>query len=299
MQLLYMESRNSELKFSNLLSLYQTNVEKSFELYLFNLLFLIRLAEYARHDASNRKAKLRPTEKDLVFTPKLGTNELIVSLNKNEALERRFLKSHVASKIERDTLRTFYTEFAKTEHYQNYLEQPESSIQDHQNILLELFRHYSNTESFNELLEDHYPAWSDDKSLVVASIKKTIKILPAPTNFYEEYLPNEETSQYGAELLRTTYYENASLQEIIQPVLKNWDAERVAIIDMILLKMALAELLYFPTIPAKVTLNEFVEVSKLYSTDKSKDFINGILDRLMKQLAESGKMNKQGRGLID
>jgi len=81
---------------------------------------------------------------------------------------------------------------------------------------------------------------------------------------------------------------------IIEPALKNWDADRVAIIDMILLKMALSELLSFPSIPTKVTLNEFVDISKLYSTDKSKDFINGILDRLMKQLEKDGKIKKEG-----
>jgi len=84
---------------------------------------------------------------------------------------------------------------------------------------------------------------------------------------------------------------------IIEPTLKNWDADRVAIIDMVLLKMALSELTSFPTIPTKVTLNEFVEISKLYSTDKSKDFINGILDRLMKKLNKEGKIQKEGRGL--
>jgi N utilization substance protein B len=299
MQLLYTDSRNSELKFSHLLNLYKTSVEKSFELYLFNLLHLIRLAEYARHDASNKKAKLRPSEKDLAFQPKLGTNELITSLVKHKELERRLQKVHLDSKIERDNLRLIYADFAKTKEYETYLEQAASANEDHQNILLELFRFCIGNENFNELAEELYPSWLDDKTLVVAAIKKTIKSLPATDDFFAEYLPQQETSQYGEELLRTTYYEGKSLQEIIEPVLKNWDSDRVAIIDMILLKMALAELLYFPTIPAKVTLNEFVEVSKLYSTDKSKDFINGILDRLMKQLHENGKIKKEGRGLID
>ena len=91
----------------------------------------------------------------------------------------------------------------------------------------------------------------------------------------------------------------SQLLETIEPVLKNWDAERVAVIDMILIKMAICEFIYFPTIPTKVTLNEFVEISKLYSTDKSKDFINGILDRLLKQLLDDGKIKKEGRGLVD
>ena len=100
-------------------------------------------------------------------------------------------------------------------------------------------------------------------------------------------------------MLSNVHNQNSELLEIIEPSLKNWDADRVAIIDMISLKMALSELMIFPTIPTKVTINEFVEISKMYSTEKSKDFINGILDRLMKKLDKEGKIKKEGRGLID
>ena len=100
-------------------------------------------------------------------------------------------------------------------------------------------------------------------------------------------------------MLKHVLEQDKRLLDIIEPNLKNWDADRVAIIDMILLKMAIAELLNFPSIPTKVTLNEYVEIAKLYSTDKSKDFINGILDRLMKKLESDGQINKKGRGLIE
>ncbi len=127
-----------------------------------------------------------------------------------------------------------------------------------------------------------------------------MKALPTETDFFEEYRPNAETvEEFGVVLLDNVSNRDKELLELIEPTLKNWDADRVAIIDMILLKMALCELMNFPTIPTKVTLNEFVEISKLYSTDKSKDFINGILDRLMKKLAKDGKIEKEGRGLIE
>ena len=157
-----------------------------------------------------------------------------------------------------------------------------------------------NNESFNDLIEDHYPLWQDDKSLVLGAVKKTLKALPTDERFFDEYLPSDETvKDFGEKLLSKVTTNNDKLLEIIEPTLKNWDVERVAIIDMILLKMAICELMNFPTIPTKVTLNEFVDISKQYSTDKSKDFINGILDRLMKQLHDSGKIVKEGRGLIE
>ena len=149
-------------------------------------------------------------------------------------------------------------------------------------------------------MEDFYASWDEDKSLIVGALKKTLKALPAKEDFYEVHRPTEETTvEFGETLLTQVHKTDKELLELIEPTLKNWDAERVAVIDMILLKMALCELLGFPTIPTKVTLNEFVEISKLYSTDKSKDFINGILDRLMKKLHDDGKIKKEGRGLVE
>jgi N utilization substance protein B len=150
------------------------------------------------------------------------------------------------------------------------------------------------------MTEDRYNNWADDESLVMGAMKKTLKSMPVSGPFYQEHEPSDETvREFGAELLMRTAQEDAALLAEIQPTLKNWDADRVAILDMIMLKMALCELLHFPTIPTKVTLNEFVEISKIYSTDKSKEFINGILDRLMKKLLEEGRIVKEGRGLID
>ena len=133
---------------------------------------------------------------------------------------------------------------------------------------------------------------------MVGALKKTIRALPVEDGFYNGFKPTVETTvDFGEVLLTKVHKEDKELLEVIEPTLKNWDADRVAIIDMILLKMALCELTSFPSIPTKVTLNEFVEISKLYSTDKSKDFINGILDRLMKKLNKDGKIAKEGRGL--
>jgi len=131
-------------------------------------------------------------------------------------------------------------------------------------------------------------------------MKRSLKAVPEDEEFYNQHRPGDETVvDFGEVLLKKVCLENDALLGLIEPTLKNWDAERVAVIDMILLKMALCELINFPTIPTKVTLNEFVEISKQYSTDKSKDFINGILDRLMKKLNRDGKIMKEGRGLVE
>jgi N utilization substance protein B len=171
---------------------------------------------------------------------------------------------------------------------------------DNAKALLDLYRFLAASDLYSDMSEDRYNNWCDDESLVSGAMKKTLKNFPVSGKFYEEHEPSDATVlEFGEELLRKTCSEDQKLFTDIEPTLKNWDAERVAILDMVMLKMALCELLHFPTIPTKVTLNEYVEISKLYSTDKSKEFINGILDRLMKELLEKGRIVKEGRGLIE
>jgi transcription antitermination protein NusB len=300
MQMLYALGRDKELKFDEALKLYREQVSQSFELYLFNLLYFMRVAEYAIQDKVDRKAKIRPTEEDKLFTSKLAENSLLESLRKNAPLHTLFKHFKLEESIDKDHVRTFYLEFAKKEEYLAYLKKAENSQEEHLEILLTLYRQYSATELYEELNEDRFPHWPDDESLIVGSMKKTIKALPVSMHFYEAYRPNKETTvDFGEVLMRKVHDEDEELLKIIEPALKNWDADRVAAIDMILIKMALVELMTFTSIPPKVSLNEFVEIAKNYSTDKSKDFINGILDRLLKQLETDGKIQKDGRGLID
>lgn len=300
MQVLYAMSRDSGMVFKDALASYRSNIHKSYELYLFSLWVLIQIAEYAKQDATIKEAKLLPSEEDKRFTAKLAENELLGSLTNNEDFMRQVRVFKLSEKLDADSIRFFYSDFAKTDEYKAFLGSNDSSLPSFQHILLALYKHCNNNESFCDYLEDHYSNWVDDKSLIVGAIKKTLKALPAEKNFLAEYRPDAETvEEFGESLLAKVCENDQQLFELIEPTLRNWDAERVAIIDMILLKMALCELTNFPTIPTKVTLNEFVEISKLYSTDKSKDFINGILDRLMKKLETDGKINKQGRGLLE
>ncbi len=298
MQMLYAMSRDTGLSYQEILSRYRNRINQSFNLYLFTLLYIIRIAEYARQDKARRDAKLLPSEEDKQFQASLYENDLVRSLTESRQLNQLWEDQHFADKIDEDNVRIFYTEFAKSKEYKDFLREKEPTEEAHQEILLALCKFCVQNETFNELIEDHFPNWVDDKSLIVGALKKTIKSLPAGERFYEDYRPSTEaTVEFGEELLRKVTQEEEELVNLIEPTLKNWDADRVAVIDMILLKMALCELMSFPTIPSKVTLNEFVEISKLYSTEKSKDFINGILDRLMKKLAKEGKIKKEGRGL--
>jgi transcription antitermination protein NusB len=300
MQLLYMLNRDESLELAELQKSYKGGIWKAFELYIYHLYLTLRVAQYAEKDAANRAVKLLPSEGDKVFEPRLSTNNCTRSLANHVEFLNLVTKYKINEGIDDDHIRSLYNGFLEVPEYKAYIDLEAPTDADHSKIYIELYRYLSTNDLFLDMTEDRYNNWADDESLVMGAMKKTLKSFPVSGPFYQEHEPSDETvREFGAELLLRTAQEDASLLAEIQPALKNWDADRVAILDMIMLKMALCELLYFPTIPTKVTLNEFVEISKTYSTDKSKEFINGILDRLMKKLLEEGRIVKEGRGLID
>ncbi len=297
MQSLYALDRDSELTFDNVLKNYRVSLEQSFDLYLFTFKFFYDVLQHASTDESTRHSKHLPSEKDRKFRAHIINNPLISSLKDNHYFQSKYRSSKYAS-IDEDIIRRIYYDFAKKEEYLAYATSENLKHEDHSNMLLMAYKHFNNNETFTEILDDNFGNWTDDKSLIIGTLKKTIRDLPVEGDLFKKYVPAiETTDDFGIQLLNNVRKQNSELEEIIHPTLKNWDAGRVAVLDMILLKMAVSELMIFSSIPKKVTLNEYLDLSKLYSTDKSKEFINGILDRLMKELSKSGKIVKTGRGL--
>ena len=288
MQVLYATSRQQQ-DARHARSLFQKMAKDSFRLYLLHLLTVQRVAEYAKIDEATRKAKLRPTAADKAFTARLAHNPLTASLTGNGTLSDYYGRNAITGMIDADRIQVLYRSFSQTEGYRAYLdaEQP-----DHLSTLLTLYKWLQKQDLFTTMVEDQFPLWNEDKSLVMGAMKKTLKSLPAEQEgFFLAYENDREAvDEFGKALLNFLYSADAQLTDRITKVLQNWDAERVAAIDMILLKLAVGEFLHFPNIPPTVTLNEYVDISKLYSTPNSKAFINGVLDRLLKQF--------QGEGLV-
>jgi N utilization substance protein B len=299
MQVLYAMNRDGVTRSAKAAQqYYQRLVDATYHLYLFNLLAFQRVIEYARQDEIRRHSKLRPSEADLAFTAKFANNAYLPSIAKNADFQLQLSRAKLNNRLDADKVRALYIGFAKQEAYQAFIAKSENSREEYIQLYLDLYKYLLNEEPFTDMLEDLFPLWQDDKSLVVGAMKKTIKALPLDGDFLESFKPSAETvTEFGQQLLEKVITSDADLLGLIEPSLKNWDADRVAVLDMIMLKMALAEFLYFASIPTKVTLNEFVDISKLYSTDKSKEFVNGILDRLLRQLTDEKMINKRGRGL--
>lgn len=296
LQALYAATMAPETSPEILYEQYLQSCQRSYRLLLFTLNHLIRTASFALKEEEIRRGKHLVTEEDKAFSGILYTNPCAQSLVLNKFLQQE-LKARKADEVkDDDILRKVYSDFSKTEEYVSYWKNPE----DHVEALLRLLKFCIAHPLFEEQLDDFSPAWSDDKSLILGTLKKIIKALPLEGPFYEEYIPDQHlVEDFGRNMLMNVWKRNEELTRNIGPTLRNWDVARVASVDMLLLKMAVCEFIYFPTIPPKVTLNEFVEIAKLYSTDKSKEFINGVLDRLMNDLQAAGKMKKEGRGLLE
>lgn len=300
MQIYFAYEQDKDQSFKEAITSYRAFIKNSYGLLLYNLYLLLEVTSVAEEDYEKKKSKYITTKKDLDFKPRLHTNDLIVSLRKNAAFLSA-LKSHgITSSPDKDIIRKLYKDFSVTPEYQKYIEVNEDNPAADSEIILSLYKFLNKSEVFTEFLEDKFLTWEDDKSLVVGTMKKILKALPIGEDGVSMYEPDKETViDFGEELLKDLYDSKEENDNLIQPVLKNWEMDRIAKMDMIILNMAICEFKGFPSVPTKVTLNEYVEISKNYSTDKSKEFVNGILDNLMKQLLAEGKIQKKGRGLIE
>lgn len=300
MQLVYSLDRDPGVNRNEILKRYDQAIELAYESLMFNLFLMMEITHQSVVDRDTRHSKLRPDADDLTWNARLFENDLISSLYHNKALRKYFDDKAFSSRLDQDLLLKMYNTFSRSPEYKKYVT---GNVDEsgHREILLSIYRDLRKNEIYEEIVDDQYPFWQEDKSLVIGAFKKIIKQLPDPNErFFDEYMPDKETVvDYGRRLLEITIEQDEELGKLIEPTLKNWDMERLAVLDVIIIKMALVEFLFFPTIPTKVTLDEYVDISKEYSTPKSKDFVNGILDKLMKTLTEEGKIKKEGRGLLE
>jgi len=300
MQLLYARRLDQTLTPESTMKAYNTFIEDSYRTLLFDLYLFTQVLSVATGERKRKSKKLRPTEADKAFVAHIHDNPLVKALRASPELKDVALKHDFDALVKAEHLRGFYEAATSFPSYEEYATQPTASNDAHLKALLKAHKSLMGHEAYTDYLEDRFARWTEDESLVVGAVKKILKSLPASAAFVSTYRPDEETRvAFGHKLLSYCLESDSTLQAHIEPVLQNWDAERVALVDMICIKMALAEFLSFSKIPPKVTLNEYVELAKLYSTPKSKEFINGVLDRLLHSLRGEGLIVKEGRGLIE
>lgn len=270
--------------------LLQKHFDQSKDLFQYVLYFITELASYAERDAHVRSGKHLPSEQDLNVNTKIAGNQLLWKIKEDPSIRTEWESSKPGMRIDRDLVRQLYGKLTDTEAYRTYIATPNREKRSEKEILDYIFEtHLLPDESFINHLEEHFSNWDDDGEMVVQLVKG---YLQKPGNADLGQFISSEKYLFAKSLLATVLEKKEHIESLIFPKLKNWDAERIASLDMILMKMGVAELLYFETIPPKVTINEYIELAKEYSTPQSGQFVNGILDSIHKELAGAGKLHK-------
>jgi len=273
------------------------SLQKSYDLYHYLLLLLIDLTDIygARVDA--RKAKLLPTQEDMNPNTRLLDNKFISQLRENKQLQK-YLKERPFLWRDNDVfLRTLLDSILASDVYKEYSEKESIGYDDDREFWRNVFKNIiCNTEELYDLLEDESLFWNDDVEIVASFVLKTIKRFEENNGIDQELLPmfkDETDREFAVKLLRESILNEKEYKEIINKYTKNWESERIAYMDMLIMQIAMAEIMNFPSIPISVTLNEYINIAKAYSTQKSAGFVNGILDSIVTDLKAENKIIKK------
>lgn len=252
--------------------------------------FLTAVSRYAEADAHRKASKHLPSATDLNVNTKIAGNEVLWKMLEDPSMKEQFAILKPELMADKDLLRRIYLQLAETPEYKSYTAEAGRDKAEEKKILEFILNDmFLANESFVSHLEELFTNWDDDGELVVqllaAFMQKTGSV-----DLKQLMTPDKE--EFATNLLQTVLEKSDHLQSLIIPKLKNWDPERIAVLDMVLMKMGVAEFLYFETIPPKVTINEYIDLAKDYSTTQSGQFVNGILDNIHKELVSEGKMLK-------
>jgi N utilization substance protein B len=282
------------------------SVERMYELYLSFLLTFEEVQKFSAQRIEDRQNKVRATQADLSPNVKFVENRVFTYLRENEALRRASEEYKVSwiGAVENDLMKKLFLKIVDSEIYHDYMNSGENSLEEDKKFVVELFKvEIANFELIYDYFENKSIFWLDDIDLMCSMVIKTIKSIKDDSNEFSPILPLYKDKQDELDFIKTLLRNVASLDEdntaIIDELTQNWELDRIAKMDIILLKMAITELKVHGSIPKKVTLNEYIEISKFYSTPKSQVFINGILDKAIPMLEERGELKKTGRGLIN
>ncbi|MGN6179121.1 MAG: transcription antitermination factor NusB [Mucilaginibacter sp.] len=280
------------------------SIDKVYEMYIWMLSLISEVVAYADADATERSQKHLPTKEDLNPDLKILTNRFYTSLQKNKEYLAGLKKYKVEWSFDPELVKSLFKVLKNAPEYAEYLKKTDDTIQTDKDIIKFIFKKVILKSSLAEqVFEDMFIFWPVDKDVLQALIAKTFK------NFaYDEPEKNklaevtgnwEEDREFIVNLLHENIRHDKEYQEMINAKTQNWEPERIAMMDTVLMKMAITEFLNFPSVPVKVTINEYLEISKEFSTPKSNSFLNGILDKILIELKEQNKIRKTGRGLIE
>ncbi|HEY2725909.1 MAG TPA: transcription antitermination factor NusB [Parafilimonas sp.] len=290
MQVLYQVENGESSSEANVLKILENRLDQTPCLFTYFIYFLTEVARYAERDANIKAAKHLVTEEDRNTNTKLAANDLLWKILENYSYKQAIAKYKFNFENTGALVRSIYQELISTETYKQYIKQHNRDIKNEKEIMTFIFSDLMLPgEDFIAHIEENFTNWDDDAELLVLLMTN---FLQKPSILNLQQMPDAEKKAFAKELLQTAINKKEYVTELIKARLKNWDPDRIAMLDMILMQMGVCEFLYFPTIPPKVTINEYIDLAKDYSTAQSGHFVNGILDSIHKDLVSNNKIYK-------
>jgi N utilization substance protein B len=277
------------------------SIEKTYDLYHYLLLLVLEIADVASEKIDQALQKRMPTPEDLNPKRRFIDNHLIAQLRENEEFNG-YISSKKLSWVNSHIPRALYNKMLAWDIYEEYMMADEHDYNADKKFVIKLVNVlFLQSEDLQSYLEEQSIFWNDDIEYVSAMLEKTLKKFRQDSRGKTPMMPlfkNEEDEEYVKILFRKAVLHQKMCSELIDKNTTNWEVERIALMDILVMQLAITEILEFPEIPVRVTLNEYIEIAKYYCTSKSSTFVNGILDNIVKEIREGGLLKKTGRGLM-
>ena len=272
------------------------SLSKAHDLYNYLLLLMVEVTRFADRRIDNRRHKLRPTYEDLNPNTRFIDNAFMAQLAANEQLAEYSENQKRSWEDESEFVKRLFKRIEDSGIYQEYMAKDSLTYEDDRELWRKLYRTFiAQNDEIDELLEEQSLYWNDDKAIVDTFVLKTIKHFEPEKGAEQELLPeykSDDDKEFARKLLHNAINNAEAYRNLMEQNAKNWNMDRLAFMDILIMQVALAEILSFPSIPVSVSLNEYVEIAKMYSTPKSGSFVNGMLDTIVNQLKKENKLRK-------
>jgi len=277
------------------------SIERTYDLFYFLLELVSDLVHYADKRLEMRMTRLTATDEDKNPNRRFVNNTLVLAIRENSAYKKYLNNKKMSWENYPELIRKLYRELTESFVYEDYMKEKENSLRSDKKMVKFLLTDlFYNCEDLYSALEEQSIFWNDDIDYMLDIISKNLNVFKpgSPDKAIPPMFRSEDDKEFAYTLLRKTILNNKEYKRMLDENISNWDVDRVAYTDRIVMTLALTEIVEFPTIPQKVSFNEYIEIARLYGSDRSSSFVNGVLDKIILQLKDSGRINKTGRGLI-
>ena len=299
---LYAFNRREDVSLAQAETELMFSIGKSYDLYHYLLLLALELADIAVEKIDQALQKHIPSHEDLNPRRRFVDNHLLAQLRKNKEFTD-YISSKKLSWVNNSHIpRLLYNKMIVWEVYEEYMKAETNNYLSDKKFIIRLITElFSNSEDLQSNLEEQSIYWNDDMEYIASMVEKTLKKFKTDSGENAPLMPlfkNAEDEEFVKILFRKAIIHSKKCSELIDKNTTNWEVDRIALMDILVMQLAITEILEFPEIPVKVTLNEYIEIAKYYCTSKSSTFVNGILDNIVKEIRDEGLFNKFGRGLV-